>query len=248
MLEIKKVTKTFSKNKARIEALSEISLNFKNREFVALLGPSGCGKTTLLKIIAGLTRPSSGLIFLDNKKIQRPGRERGMVFQNFSLFPWLNVEKNISFGLDLQKISEKKKKDIVEHYLNITGLKLFAKNYPKSLSGGMQQRVAIARTLANQPKILLMDEPFGSLDSQTRSQMQDFLSNLWEKEKKTIIFVTHDITEAIFLADRIVVFTKRPGSIKIEFKVPFARPRVNKLKNSKEFFKFASRVSKELES
>lgn len=247
MLELKKISKMFIKGRQEIEAIGDVSLKVNKLQFVAFLGPSGCGKTTLLRLIAGLDKPTSGEALLDGHKITHPGRERGMVFQSFSLFPWLMIEKNISFGLDLREMSEKEKDKTVNHYLEITDLKPFAKYYPKDLSGGMQQRVAIARTLANRPEILLMDEPFGSLDAQTRSQMQDFLASLWEKERKTIIFVTHDITEAIFLSDKIFVFSRRPATVKKEFDVPFGRPRLRDLKQSKEFFEFASRVAQELE-
>jgi NitT/TauT family transport system ATP-binding protein len=247
MLEVKNISKVFHHDHHQVEAVKNITLNMGEREFVAVIGPSGCGKTTILKIIAGLIQPSNGEIVLDGRPVTTPGKDRGLVSQSFTLFPWLTVRKNIAFGLDLQKIDEEQKNRIVNHYLDITGLKNFADFYPKNLSGGMQQRIAIARTLANNPKILLMDEPFGSLDSQTRSQMQDFLTNLWEKENKTIIFITHDVAEAIFLADKIYVLSGRPTEIKKEFRIPFARPRTHDLKEKNAFFELEKVVTKALE-
>ena len=247
MLEIKNISKIYDSGRQQIEAISNLSFKVGEKQFIALVGPSGCGKTTLLKIVAGLLTSTSGEVLLDRKKILGPEKERGLIFQNFNLFPWLTVRENISFGLDLQQLENAKKKEIVEHYLQITGLLDFSEFYPKNLSGGMQQRVAIARTLANDPKILLMDEPFGSLDSQTRSQMQEFLIKIWEIEQKTILFVTHNINEAIFLADKIYVLTKRPMLIKRMFKVPFPRPRTNALKRTKDFFEFEGKISQELE-
>lgn len=248
MLEIQNISKLYKHKEHWIEAIKNVSLSIKEGEFVAFVGPSGCGKTTLLKIIAGLIEPSSGNIVLDNKNIDAPQKDLGVVFQGFTLFPWLNVEQNIAFGLDLQGLKEEQKFKIVDHYLKVTGLKDFAEFYPKDLSGGMQQRVAIARTLANNPKVLLMDEPFGALDSQTRSQMQQFLTSLWETEHKTVIFITHDVSEAVFLADTVYVLSNRPMEIKKVFKVPFLRPRTHELKQTKEFFDFTNQVAQELES
>jgi len=247
MLQLKNLSKTYTQNGQQVEAIKNLNLSVSEREFIALVGPSGCGKTTLLKIIAGLASPSGGEIFLDGKKMLNPGKDRGLVFQQFTLFPWLTVRKNISFGLDIQHLSSKEKADIVDHYLGVTGLKDFAEFYPKNLSGGMQQRVAIARTLANKPKILLMDEPFGSLDSQTRSQMQEFLTQLWEAERQTILFITHDVGEAAFLADTVYVLKRRPMEIKNVFSVPFVRPRTHALKRTKAFFEFENKIAQELE-
>lgn len=247
MLELKNVSKIFTDNHRQVEAIKNLNLSVGIGEFIAMVGPSGGGKTTLLKIIAGLTPASSGEAILDGEKILHPGKDRGLIFQSFSLFPWLTVRENIFFGLNLQKIGSNRKVEVVDHYLNVTGLKDFADFYPKNLSGGMQQRVAIARTLANGPKILLMDEPFGSLDSQTRSQMQEFLTKLWEAEHKTIMFITHDVGEAIFLSDTVYVLTRRPMEIKNAFSVPFARPRLHSLKNTKKFFDFENKIAQELE-
>ncbi len=237
MLELKQLSKTYSDTGKKIVAFENISLNVSEGEFIALLGPSGCGKSTLLRILAGLTKPDSGKVIIDGKEVTGPDQERGIVFQNFSLFPWLSVKENIAFPLKLKGLDAKTIETSVEGYLEATGLKNFSSAFPKNLSGGMQQRVAIARTLASDPKILLMDEPFGSLDSQTRSQMQEFLTELWQRNKKTIIFVTHDIREALFLADKIYVFSHRPMAIKQMVNVPFPRPRNHSLKKESEFFK-----------
>ena len=200
-----------------------------------------------LKILAGLLEPSSGKILLDGKEITAPGKDLGLVFQGFTLFPWLNVWENIAFGLNIRNLKQEEVVKTVNHYLTVTGLKDFAEYFPKDLSGGMQQRVAIARTLANNPKILLMDEPFGALDSQTRSQMQEFLTRLWEAEHKTVVFVTHDVNEAVFLADKVYVFSPQPTEIKKVFNVPFPRPRTHALKRTKEFFDFSNQVAHEFE-
>jgi len=248
MLELKGVSKIFMQpDGAAVEAVHSISALVHEREFVVFVGPSGCGKTTMLKIIAGLEKPTTGDIIFDGEKISTTGRDRGMVFQDFALFPWLTVKENIAFGLRLQKMPEEKIDDIVSYYLKITGLEQFAQNYPTSLSGGMQQRVAIARTLANNPKILLMDEPFGALDLQTRSKMQEFLSKLWEENHKTVVFVTHDIEEAIFLADRVFLLSKRPATVKQEFKIEFPRPRIHDLKFDDKFFKLKKQIAQMLE-
>jgi NitT/TauT family transport system ATP-binding protein len=246
MLELRNIHKTYQHTENTVEAVKDLSLSVEEGEFVALVGPSGCGKTTLLKMIAGLLPLTSGEIILDGQQVHNPSKDRGMVFQSFTLFPWLNVKQNIAFGLELQHMAEKKKQQIVKHYLGITGLAEFADAYPKNLSGGMQQRVAIARTLANNPKILLMDEPFGSLDAQTRSQMQEFLTKLWEKEHKTILFITHDVGEAVFLANKVYVLSKRPMEIKKSFDVPFPRPRTHDLKQTKKFFEFELQIAYEL--
>lgn len=247
MLEIKNLSKTYDNDGQLVKAVESISLTVENRQFVALVGPSGCGKTTILKVIAGLLEPTSGEVILEGEKILSPSKDRGLIFQTFSLFPWLTVKRNISFGLDLQNLSSQEKEKIIQHYLSITGLLDFANAYPKNLSGGMQQRLAIARTLANNPKILLMDEPFGSLDSQTRSKMQEFLTKLWEDDRKTILFVTHDVEEAIFLADTVYLLSQRPATIKQIFKVPFDRPRFYELKYSQEFFELEKEIAKKME-
>ncbi len=246
MLEINNVSKTQYHGNEGVSVIDNFNLTVNDHEFVALVGPSGCGKTTLLKMIAGLSEPSSGTILVDGTKITGPGKDRGLVAQHFSLFPWLTVKKNISFGLSLHKTPKHHTDAITDHYLEATQLKEFAHFYPKNLSGGMQQRVAIARTLANKPRILLLDEPFGALDAQTRSAMQDLLISLWEKERMTVVFITHDVAEAVYLADRVCVLGKRPTSIIHSFTVPFARPRKRDLKQSVEFFNFVNKVTEKL--
>ncbi|AYC34873.1 ABC transporter ATP-binding protein [Pseudomonas cavernae] len=206
-------------------ALEQVSFEVPDQQFAVIVGPSGCGKSSLLYLTAGLAEPSAGAIYVGGAKVEGPGTDRGMVFQSYTLFPWLTVRENIEFGLKRRGIGAAERREIVEYYLNEVGLKAFADNHPKQLSGGMMQRVAIARALANDPQILLMDEPFGALDSQTRLQMQQLLLRVWEHSKKTVVFVTHDIDEAILLGDRVYVMGARPGRIKQILDVPIARPR-----------------------
>ncbi|MGI6226226.1 MAG: ABC transporter ATP-binding protein [Peptococcales bacterium] len=234
-LQIDNVSKVFGTNNNQVIALDKTTFDVKEGEFVTILGPSGCGKSTILRIIAGLTDTSSGKALLDGKEITSPGKDRGMVFQTYTLFPWLTVQENIEFGLELKNIPKKERAEIALHYLDLIGLKGFENHYPKNLSGGMKQRVAIARALANDPEILLMDEPFGALDAQTRAIMQEVLLNAWQESKKTILFVTHDVEEAIFLGDTIYVMTARPGRLKKKIPVPLERPRVFEMKNSPIF-------------
>ena len=247
MLELKHVSKKYQTNGKVVDVIKDLSFEIEDATFVAFVGPTGCGKTTLLKVIAGLVEPTSGEILMNGNEVIGPGADRGMIFQDFTLFPWLTVKDNIGFGLDIRGVNETEKNKKIEHYLKTTGLTDFADFYPKDLSGGMQQRVAIARTLANDPKILLMDEPFAALDAHTRSQMQDFLTSLWENEKKTVVFVTHDVSEAAFLADKICVLSKIPMKIKKVFDVPFPRRRLHELKHDPNFFTFCSKIAKELE-
>ena len=206
-------------------ALDRVSFDVPDQQFAVIVGPSGCGKSSLLYLTAGLAEPTEGEIHVGGQKVEGPGADRGMVFQGYTLFPWLTVRQNIEFGLKRRKLEASEIRTIVEFYLNEVGLAKFAEHYPKQLSGGMMQRVAIARALANDPQILLMDEPFGALDSQTRLQMQQLLLQVWGNSKKTVVFVTHDIDEAILLADRIYVMGARPGRIKEILDVPIERPR-----------------------
>jgi NitT/TauT family transport system ATP-binding protein len=208
-----------------VTALDDISLEVADREFSVIVGPSGCGKSTLLRLVAGLNAPSSGVLELDEKPITGPSRDRGMVFQSYTLFPWLTVRKNVEFGPKIARIAARKRAEAAARYIELVGLKGFEHAYPAQLSGGMRQRVALARALANDPKVLLMDEPFGALDSQTRSLMQELLLAIWERDHKTVLFITHDIDEALFLGDRVYVMTARPGRIKEEIPVPIPRPR-----------------------
>ena len=206
-------------------ALENVSFEVPDQQFAVIVGPSGCGKSSLLYLTAGLSEPTEGDIYVGGQLVDGPGADRGMVFQSYTLFPWLTVRENVEFGLKRRGLPAAERKEIVDYYLNEVGLANFAGNYPKQLSGGMMQRVAIARALANDPQILLMDEPFGALDSQTRMQMQKLLLRVWDHSKKTVVFVTHDIDEAILLGDRVYVMGARPGRIKRILDVPIERPR-----------------------
>lgn len=208
-----------------IVALDALNLEVKEREFTVIVGPSGCGKSTFLYITAGFEKPTDGQILLNGKKITQPGPDRGFVFQEFALFPWMNVMGNITFGLENQGMPKNKAREIAQHYIGMMGLQGFEKSYPHTLSGGMKQRVGIARAMAYNPEVLLMDEPFGALDAQTRKIMQEELERVWEKERKTVVFVTHSVIEAVYLADRIFVMTARPGTIKGVIDVALPRPR-----------------------
>jgi NitT/TauT family transport system ATP-binding protein len=229
-------------------ALQPVSLAVADNDFISILGPSGCGKSTLLRIVAGLDTPTTGNVLLDGAKVLGPGADRGMVFQSYTLFPWLTVRQNICFGLREKGMPEAQQDEIARHYLDRTGLSGFAHHYPKMLSGGMQQRTAIARALANDPKILLLDEPFGALDNQTRALMQELLLGIWEAEKKTVLFVTHDIEEAIFVAGRVVVMSARPGRIKAEVGVDLSHPRHYTMKTAPEFSALKARLTEEIRS
>lgn len=226
-LSIKNVSRIFSKKEdgTGTEALRNVSFDVKDGEFICLLGPSGCGKTTLLRIIAGLEILTSGEITLNGTPITGPDPKRGMVFQQYSLFPWRTVIDNISFGLEMQGVKKTEARNQVEKYINLVGLEQFKNSYPYELSGGMQQRAAIARALANEPEVLLMDEPFGALDAQTRNILQDELLKIWEQRHVTVLFVTHSVDEAVFLSDRIVVMTSRPGRLREIVNVELPRPR-----------------------
>ena len=234
-LIIENVSKMFGHGEREVLALQNTSFSVAPNEFITILGPSGCGKSTILKIVAGLEEPSSGRVILDGKEIMGPGKDRGMVFQSYTLFPWLNVQDNIEFGLEVAGRSKGERRDIAGHYLEKIGLKGFEKTFPTHLSGGMKQRVAIARALANDPQVLLMDEPFGALDAQTRTVMQELLLNVWEESHKTILFVTHDVEEALFMGDTVHVMTARPGRIKARIEVPLSRPRDYSVKISDAF-------------
>ena len=226
MLSIKNLNKTYHTEEGdEVVALSDINLDVADKELVCFIGPSGCGKTTLLRITAGLEKPDSGTLTVNNEPIKGPGPDRGMVFQEYSLFPWRTVLKNITFSLELKKIPKNEREKIARDFLEIVGLSKFADSYPHELSGGMKQRVAIARALVNDPDVLLMDEPFGAVDAQTRNRLQHELLNIWEKKKKTVLFITHSVDEAVFLADKVVVFTARPGRIKEVISIDLPRPR-----------------------
>jgi NitT/TauT family transport system ATP-binding protein len=225
-LKVEHLIKQFAKNgQDTVQTLSDISLEIENSEFICILGPSGCGKTTLLRIIAGLEHPDSGTVNIDGTLIDRPNQKLGMIFQDYSLYPWRTVQENIAFGLELHGVPKDRQDQIVKKYLALAGLTEFGTHYPYELSGGMRQRVAVVRALAVEPTVLLMDEPFGALDAQTRNMLQNELLDIWQKTKKTILFVTHSVDEAVFLADRIVVLTPRPGHICDIVSIDQTRPR-----------------------
>lgn len=227
-------------------ALLPTDLVVQPNDFITVLGPSGCGKSTLLRIVAGLDRPTSGQVLLDGRPVTRPGPDRGMVFQSYTLFPWLTVAQNIAFGLEEKGTPKAEQARIVAEYVEKVGLRGFENHFPKQLSGGMQQRTAIARALANDPDVLLLDEPFGALDNQTRGLMQELLLGIWEREQKTVMFVTHDIEEAIFLASRVVVMSARPGRIKADIPVDLPHPRHYTVKTSPEFSALKARLTEEI--
>ena len=244
MISVQSLTKVFEKGDMRVIAIQNLHIDVLENEFFCVIGPTGCGKTTLLRIIAGLEKLSSGKVLLDGKEIKSPDADMSMVFQEFALFPWRSVKKNIEFGLEIKGLQEEKKKDMVRNLVSLINLKGFEDSHPRELSSGMKQRVAIARALAHDPKLLIMDEPFGSLDAQTRNIMQKELLRIWDKTKKTIIFVTHSVDEAVFLADRIAVLTSRPGSLKTIFEIKIPHPRD---RTSVEFLQIRGKILKELE-
>jgi len=220
-IEFQKVSKTFQvRNSTEFTAIDEISLEVKTGEFMCIVGPSGCGKSTLLDLLAGLTMPSSGQILLDGRPIKGPALDRGIVFQQYALFPWRSALGNVEFGLETKGVPEKQRRAAAREYLALVGLSGFEDRYPHELSGGMKQRVAIARSLAYDPEVLMMDEPFAALDAQTRETLQSELLSIWERSKKTIIFITHGIDEAVYLGQRVAVMTSRPGRIKHIVDVP----------------------------
>jgi NitT/TauT family transport system ATP-binding protein/sulfonate transport system ATP-binding protein len=229
-----------------VRALEPTTLAVAQNDFITILGPSGCGKSTLLRIVAGLDQPSSGRVLLDGRAVTGPGADRGMVFQSYTLFPWLTVADNIAYGLREKGMPRARRDGIVASYIETVGLRGFENHYPKQLSGGMQQRTAIARALANDPAILLLDEPFGALDNQTRALMQELLLGIWERERKTVLFVTHDIEEAIFLASRVIVMTARPGRIKADLAVDLPHPRHYRVKTSPAFSALKAQLTEEI--
>jgi len=244
-ITIRNVSRTFPAADGKcVNALENINIEIEDAyssagrdigEFRVLLGPSGCGKSTLLRLIAGLDRADSGEVLVNEEAVKGPGKDRGMVFQKYTSFPWLTVAGNIAYGLKINGVSEEKRKETVAQLIQEIGLSGFENAYPETLSGGMQQRVAIARTLALRPSVILMDEPFGALDAQTRSEMQQLLLKVWDETASTILFVTHDVEEAIYLADRIFIMSAHPGTIVEDAQVPFDRPRDLGLKQRNEF-------------
>jgi len=245
-LMVDRVTKFFHSKVGRIQALDDISLSLKEGEFVCLVGPSGCGKSTLLNIIAGLEKPDSGVILVDGKVVTEPGMDRGMLFQESALFPWLNVLGNVLFGLKLKpNLTSAERREVAEFYLQLVHLEQFKQAHVHELSGGMKQRVALARALAPNPRILLMDEPFTALDAMTREQLYTDIQEIWEKRRKTIVFVTHNVREACCLGDRVILFSPRPGRICDEFQIDLKRPRdINEV----ELARYATQVTQALKS
>ena len=232
--------------RAPVQALQPVDLAVADNDFIAILGPSGCGKSTLLRIVAGLDQPTSGRVLLDGQPVSRPGPDRGMVFQSYTLFPWLSVRENICVGLREKAMAVARQREISDYFIARVGLQGFEDHYPKQLSGGMQQRTALARALANDPKILLLDEPFGALDNQTRALMQELLLGIWETDRKTILFVTHDIEEAAFMANRVAVMSARPGRIKCDLPIGLAHPRHYTIKTTPEFNALKARLTEEI--
>jgi len=251
-IAVRNVAKTFRMADGKnVDALENINFEIEDAysregrdigEFRVLLGPSGCGKSTLLRLIAGLDRPDSGEVLVNDQPVHGPGKDRGMVFQKYTSFPWLTVADNIAYGLKINSVPEQKRNEIVAQLIRDIGLSGFENAYPETLSGGMQQRVAIARTLALRPAVILMDEPFGALDAQTRSEMQQLLLKVWDETASTILFVTHDVEEAIYLADRVFIMSAHPGTIVEDVQVPFDRPRSLDLKQRNEFHELQSYV------
>ncbi|HKQ27594.1 MAG TPA: ABC transporter ATP-binding protein [Burkholderiales bacterium] len=221
------------------QALEATYLSVEDNDFICILGPSGCGKSTLLRIVAGLDTPTTGKVLLEGQPVERPGPDRGMVFQSYTLFPWLTVRQNVLFG-------SRAREEVADRLIAQVGLRGFENHFPKMLSGGMQQRTALARALANDPKILLLDEPFGALDHQTRALMQELLLGIWEADRKTVLFVTHDIDEAIFMANRVAVMSARPGRIKSELRIELPHPRHYTMKTSPEFSRYKAELTEEI--
>jgi NitT/TauT family transport system ATP-binding protein len=234
-IEARNLHKTYESRDGPVVALQDVSLKVTDSEFVAILGPSGCGKSTLLRILDGLTPPDRGEVLMDGTAIERPTQERGFVFQSFNLFPWRTVRGNIEFGMEVKGVPKSERRSASQRLIGLVGLDGFERKYPHELSGGMQQRVGIARALAIDPAVLLMDEPFGALDAQTREEMQDELLRIWAAARKTVLFVTHSIEEAIYLSDRVLIMTPRPGRILAVLDIPFDRPRSEAHRTLPEF-------------
>ena len=242
ILTVRGVERRFNKTLA----LQATDLDVAENDFITILGPSGCGKSTLLRIVAGLDRQTAGEVLLDGQRIDGPGADRGMVFQSYTLFPWLTVRDNVCFGLVERGLARAQQLEIADAFLAKVGLRGFENHFPKQLSGGMQQRVAIARALANDPRMLLMDEPFGALDHQTRELMQELLLGIWEAERKTVLFVTHDIDEAVFMGSRVVVMSARPGRIKLDRRVDLPHQRHYSVKTTQAFTELKAELTEQV--
>ena len=243
ILSVRGVERRFESDHGSTLALQATDLDVAENDFITILGPSGCGKSTLLRIVAGLDTQTAGEVLLDGRRITGPGADRGMVFQSCTLFPWLTVRDNVCFGLRERGLPREQQLEIANGFLQKVGLKGFENHYPKQLSGGMQQRTALARALANNPRMLLMDEPFGALDHQTRELMQELLLGIWEAERKTVLFVTHDIDEAVFMGSRVVVMSARPGRIKLDQVVELPHPRHYSVKTTPAFAALKSELT-----
>jgi len=241
-LQIEGVSKVFNSRNREMVALNGVDLDIMENEFICVVGPSGCGKSTLLNIIAGLAEPTSGRVLCDGVEVKGTGTERGVVFQQYALFPWMTVKKNVMFGLDLKGIKGVEAEEIAMKYIKMVQLEDFVNHYPKELSGGMKQRVAIARAYAVNPSVLLMDEPFGALDAQTRTQLQQELLETWEKEKKTCFFITHDVDEAVILAQKVIIMSARPGRIKEIVNIDIPYPRNQETKMSSRFLELKNHI------
>lgn len=239
---IKDLSKTYHSTKGDVVALNHVDLEIGDNEFVCIVGPSGCGKSTLLNILAGLEPYEDGSVTMNGRSIIGPGNDRGVIFQQYALFPWLTVRDNIAFGLKYKGYNKKKAAEVTERYMEMVDLKEFADSYPKELSGGMKQRVAIARGYAISPDVLLMDEPFGALDAQTRAQLQEDLLRTWEKERKTCFFITHDVEEAVLLSQRVVIMSARPGRVKEIVDIDLPYPRNQETKLSSRFAELKNRI------
>ena len=242
VVEVERLTKLFVRGSSRVEAIRDLSLRVDDGEFIAVVGPSGCGKSTFLHILGGFIPKSMGSMRVDGREVDSPGCDRGMMFQDLALFPWRTVAGNVGWALEAQGWPRAERDAVVERYLSMVGLSAFRQHYPNELSGGMRQRVALARLLAFDPGVLLMDEPFGALDAQTRELMQEELQRIWLETRKTILFVTHDIEEAVYLGDRVVVFTARPGQTKAVIEIDLARPRSIEIKKSPEFVAYRNTI------
>ena len=232
----------FGEGKSAVRALNGVDLRIERGEFISILGPSGCGKSTIIGAIAGFTPISAGALEVDAQRVAAPGPDRGVVFQQHTLFPWKTVRRNVEFGLKMRGVGREEREQTAREILQHVGLGEFLEHYPHQLSGGMQQRVALARVLVNRPRVLLMDEPFCALDAQTRLQMQEMLLDLWHELHMTVVFVTHDVDEAVFLSDRVIVLTKRPAKIKAEITVPLPRPRTHDVLTTPEFMQLKRRT------
>jgi NitT/TauT family transport system ATP-binding protein len=241
-LEITQLNKIFTTKRGTVVALKDINLHVDSAEFVCAVGASGSGKSTLLRMIAGLELPTSGKITVDGVEVIGPGADRGMVFQNYTLYPWMTIQKNVEFGLKLQGLSTKERWEVACYYLDIVGLTQFANAYPRELSGGMKQRVAIARSLACHPKVLLMDEPFAALDVQTKERMHEYLIEIWQKIRCSILMITQDVDEAVFLAQRIYVLSARPGTIERELTINLPADRNYKIKRQSQFYDYTDQI------